>query len=98
MPLTRLRGHELLPTLLVLAAFVLAGCTKPDVIVKPQPPVTVVEVRYVRIPAELTAPTKPAEGPVSEAIEVARERKVQLNQCNADKASIAAIEGTKVPC
>lgn len=98
MRLTQLRGPELLPTLLVLALFVLAGCTKPEVVVKAKPPVTVVEVRYVRIPAELTAPITPAEGPVSEAIEVARERKVQLQQCNADKAAIGAIEGTKVPC
>jgi hypothetical protein len=95
----RLRHLLLLALVLPLLAGGSCGTKRdPEPEVRTRPPVVIVEVRYVAVPAELTQQAAPAKGPVSEAIEVARERGLQLQQCNADKAAIRAIQGTKVPC
>lgn len=87
-------GAALLAT---MTGLLLAGCkTKPEVIVDTRPPVET--VRYVPIPAKLTQPVPIAEGKLPEVIEVARERKAQLQQCNASLEAIGKIQGTKVPC
>lgn len=87
--------------ILILLACLLAmgaSCTKRDVVVDTREPAIVEKVRYVPVPAKLTAPTPIAEGSLDQVIDVARERKQQIQSCNADKAAIAGIAGTPVPC
>lgn len=53
---------------------------------------------YVPVPPTLTQPcpiAKPENYSVVEAVRVARERRASLEKCNADKAAIKAIQGTK---
>lgn len=85
--------------LVVALAVLLMGCKPTDtkVVVATRPAAIVETVRYVPVPAKLTQPTPVAEGPLVEVIDVARERKAQIQSCNADKAAIAGIQGTK-PC
>lgn len=82
----------------------LAGCfrddKRPDLpgdghVVEPE----LVEVErrvYVKIPARLTQPEPIAEGPITEAFEVARQRRAALERANAKLREIAAIQGTEV--
>lgn len=51
---------------------------------------------YVKIPARLTQPEPIAEGPITEAFEVARQRRAALERANAKLREIAAIQGTEV--
>lgn len=51
---------------------------------------------YVPIPPQLTGAHPIAEGEVWECHHVAAQRKEQLEACNADKAEISRIQGTRV--
>jgi hypothetical protein len=97
--------RRLLTTLgLIILGVVLAtlmGCAKevkeePDtsVAVVPQP-IVITEIRYRDLPDELLVDCPIAEGAVHEIGEVARARKKSLEDCNADKASLRALRGTK---
>jgi len=80
----------------VLIFALLAGCKSAPVIeVTPAEPIR--EIRYVTIPDYLTEPCPIVTGNLVEVIEVARARKAALESCNADKAAIRGIQGTKVP-
>ncbi len=97
--LIRVTGHELLPTLLVLTGFLLAGCTpggvKPDLPAATLPVETeTVRQVFVPIKPELTVDCAIADGPVSAVIEVARQRKESLQACNGRLRQIRAIQGT----
>ena len=75
----------------VVAALILAGCCKPELV---RVPVEVeVERRVVEpIPPELLQPHPVATGQLSECPDVARARRAELEQCNADKAALRARE------
>lgn len=94
-PLLRWAIVATLGAAVVFAAVAMTGCAA----VAPKPVVLTVPVtRYVPIPDTLTAPctiASPANFTVVEAVRVARERRASLERCNADKASIRAIQGTK---
>jgi len=77
-----------------LLTLALAGCGR--TVVKPQI-VYVDRYVYVEVPATLTNPHPIAEGPLAHCPVVAAARKAELEQCNADKAAIRAIEGGGVP-
>lgn len=77
-----------------LLSLALAGCGGRNV--KPQI-VYVDRFVYVEVPAELTDPHPIAEGPLAHCPVVAAARRAELEQCNADKAAIRAIEGGTVP-
>lgn len=76
-------------------ALLLAGCA-PRVVVR-YVPVEVERRVYVAVPPELTNPHPIAEGPASACIEVAAQRRRELEACNSDKAGVRAIEGRPVP-
>lgn len=76
-------------------ALALAGCTRTVTIRQPVP-VEVVRQVYVPIPAALTATGAIPEGPPSACLRVAIERAEALDRCQADKAAIARIQGTRV--
>lgn len=58
--------------------------------------VEVVRYVYVPIPSSITRPEPIAEGPITEAFEVARQRRAALERANAKLREIAAIQGTEV--
>lgn len=72
----------------------LAGCGR--TLVEPRV-VYVDRTVYVEVPASLTDPHPIAEGPLAHCPVVAAARKAELEQCNADKAAIRAIEGGARP-
>jgi hypothetical protein len=86
--------------LLIVVPFIVgASCTKnvkDEVVLVPQT-VNSELLIYVPIPPELTDQHAIAEGPLSEIPRIARERKAALIACNADKAEIASIQGTRAP-
>jgi hypothetical protein len=57
--------------------------------------ITVVEVRYRDLPDALLKDCEIAEGAIHEIGEVTRLRKLALQKCNADKAELRALRGTK---
>lgn len=85
---------------IALVAALAIGCKPRDtrVVVDTRPPAKVETVRYVSIPKALTAPVPVAEGSVDQVLDVARERKAQLQQCNGQLEQVRAVQGTKVPC
>jgi hypothetical protein len=85
----------------LLIVALLAGCagkeTRPDsaaVGVAPKP-IVITEIRYRELPPELLEDCPIAEGEVHEIGAVSRARKKSLQDCNADKASLRALSGTK---
>ena len=84
-----------------LAPVVLAACgpTKCPPPVQVQVPVEVTRTVYVPIDAGLTEPhaiAKPRNDSGGECLRVARDRKAELQACNADKAAIRSVQGTEV--
>lgn len=77
-----------------LLTLALAGCGR--TVVEPRI-VYVDRYVYVEVPATLTDPHPIAEGPLAHCPVVAASRKAELEQCNADKSAIRAIEGGGVP-
>lgn len=80
--------------LLLVALATLAGCKQR--IVKEYVPVEVVRYVYTPVDPGLTNPHPVAEGPLSACPDVARQRKRELEACNADKASIRSIQNNPV--
>ena len=79
---------------LLTLALALTGCGR--TIVEPRI-VYVDRMVYVEVPPRLTAAHPIAEGPLAHCPVVAAARRAELEQCNADKAAIRAIEGGAVP-
>lgn len=79
---------------LLLAVAALAGCQQR--VVKEYVPVEVVRYIYAPVDPALTNPHPIAEGPVSACPDVARQRKRELEACNADKAGIRSIQNKPV--
>lgn len=83
--------------ILIVAIAVVTGCSKPVTV---REPVYVERVVYVPIARALTQPIsipEPRNDSGDELLRVARARKAALQQCNADKGAIGAIQGTPVP-
>jgi hypothetical protein len=85
--------------MLVAPAF-LASCAnapakRPRAAVTAAAPVVVTKFVYVPIDPSLTRRHPIAEGPPSMCPEVAAQRRRELEACNADNASTAAIQGTE---
>ncbi len=70
-----------------LGLLILAGCgpVKPDVV---EVPVT----KFVPIDSALLVPCAIATGPLSEVIQVARDRKAALEVCNAQLEAIRELQ------
>ncbi len=65
---------------------------------KPTPPRTVERVVYVPVPANLTAPLPVYERQAEtfgEAWQQAERNTLTLGRCNADRAAVAAIQGSE---
>lgn len=100
MKLTDLANAVVMLGALVVYALLLSSCAtdgKKRLPAATTPVHTVTEKRvYVPIDASLTEPCPIAEGPVADALIVARQRRAALEKCNSDKAQIRAIQGTPV--
>lgn len=83
----------------IVAGFaLLAGCKPTDTkVVQSTKTVEVKVPQYVAIPKDLTKPVPIPEGKLVDVIDVAKQRKVGLIQCNGQLEAIGAIQGTK-PC
>ena len=77
---------------LLIFAVLLTSCK--GVTVYEPVPVSSELLVYVPVPTELTEPQPVAKGPLRDCPSVAKARAAALEQCNADKASIARIQGT----
>jgi hypothetical protein len=99
------RAQRILITLVLIVlgcilAVLLSGCAgkpvRPDTSVAVTPkPIVITEIRYRDLPDELLQDCPVAEGPVHKIGEVAAARKLSLRQCNADKAALRALRGSK---
>lgn len=78
--------------LLVFAVLLCSACK--GVTVYEPVPVSSELLVYVPVPDALTAPQEVAKGPLRDCPAVAKARAQAIEQCNADKAEIARIQGT----
>ena len=86
----------------VLLIALLAGCAFQPQKPTPLPPapkiIRVPVTRYMHIPDALTAPCAaeaPRDKTIAELLRIARSRAKAIEDCNADKAQIRAIQGTE---
>lgn len=83
---------------LLICALPLCGftsCTK-EVVTEPEV-VNATQLIYVPIDDKLVRQHEVADGPLAMCPDVAAKRAKELRDCNADKAAIARVRGTKVP-
>lgn len=81
---------------MALASILLCACVPKSVVIRE--PVTVTRYVYVRVDPSLTVAcpiAMPRNASVRESLRVNRERRAQLEACNARLAKIRAIEGTE---
>lgn len=88
--------RRIYPQLLTAAlALALAACQSAEPLVKVET-VTLPQSKYVGIPEKLTDPCPIAEGPLSKAPEVARQRKASLQTCNGKLQRIRELSDKAV--